>query len=330
MIVGAGLAGLVAARALVDSGAGVLLLERSGGPGGRLATRRLGGATLDHGAQFFTVRSDQFAALVDRWRDLGAGIITWSEGFAQASDLRGGPDAVTDTGGDGHPRFVVRNGMNALATVLGRDLEIRSAVHVSAVRPEAGGWLVDIDRATDRPVHGRALLCTPPVPQTLALFPDTTALPSQLQDVTFDPCLALLVVLDRDPVLPEPGGIQFAGGPVRWLSDNARKPVSQRPALTVHATTDWSRAFFDADAEQIRTPLLVWLKPWMGRAQVVATHLTRWRYAQPATTVDERTLLATVGASPAAFAGDAFGHPRVEGAARSGLAAADLLRAALG
>ena len=53
---GAGLSGLLAARALAADGHEVVVLDKGRCPGGRLATRRIGGATLDHGAQFFTVR----------------------------------------------------------------------------------------------------------------------------------------------------------------------------------------------------------------------------------------------------------------------------------
>ena len=52
--------------------------------------------------------------------------------------------------------------------------------------------------------------------------------------------------------------------------------------------------------------------------------LKRWRYALPTTLHPERYLLAT-GIPTLAFAGDAFGWPRVEGAALSGLTAGDAL-----
>jgi predicted NAD/FAD-dependent oxidoreductase len=50
VVVGAGLAGLTAARSLVAGGHDVLVLDKGRSPGGRMATRRIGGATFDHGA----------------------------------------------------------------------------------------------------------------------------------------------------------------------------------------------------------------------------------------------------------------------------------------
>ena len=66
IIVGAGMAGLSAALRLKELGIHSLVIEKSRGVGGRLATRRMKvgekTAYLDHGAQFFTVRSSEFGA----------------------------------------------------------------------------------------------------------------------------------------------------------------------------------------------------------------------------------------------------------------------------
>ena len=63
-VVGAGMAGLTLARALQARGNDVVVFEKSRGFGGRLATKRVGQATFDSGAQYFTAKSDAFAALM--------------------------------------------------------------------------------------------------------------------------------------------------------------------------------------------------------------------------------------------------------------------------
>ncbi len=331
LIIGAGLSGLVAARALSDAGSRVRLLDKSVGPGGRLATRRIAEATLDHGAQFFTVRSDEFAGLTDRWRAAGAVIKRWSAGFAQASDVRAGPDGITATGHDGHPRYVVAGGMNRLAAVLADGLDVVAGAHASAAWTRDGQWHVATTGPdTPRTHRAPALLCTCPVPQALALLGrGATTLPpaadTVLREIAYDPCLALLAVLDRGPGLPPPGGVQFAAGPVRWLADNARKPVSDRPAITMHAAPDWSFAWYDATDADVGATLSAWLTPWLGPATVQASQVKRWRYAQPSAPIDRHVLSTDVDGTPVVFAGDAFGHARIEGAARSGLAAAAAL-----
>jgi cation diffusion facilitator CzcD-associated flavoprotein CzcO len=67
LVVGAGLAGLLAANQLQAAGHTVLVVEKGRGVGGRLATWRLGPGRGDYGAQFFTVREPQFQAIVDEW-----------------------------------------------------------------------------------------------------------------------------------------------------------------------------------------------------------------------------------------------------------------------
>ena len=72
LIVGAGISGLMAARELKKNGYQVLVLDKGRGLGGRMATRRMGGARLDHGAQFMTARQPAFAAIIEE--ALAAGV----------------------------------------------------------------------------------------------------------------------------------------------------------------------------------------------------------------------------------------------------------------
>jgi renalase len=81
---------------------------------------------------------------------------------------------------------------------------------------------------------------------TLEAF-DGTAV-AALRTVSYDPCFALMLVLGRPSLVPEPGRIQFQGGPISWVSDNQRKGISLVPALTAHAARGFSRERFDGDA----------------------------------------------------------------------------------
>ena len=116
-VVGAGLAGLAAATALRGAGVPVVVLEAAAAPGGRLATDDLAGARLDHGAQFFTVRSEVFAAEVGRWLAEGR-VREWARGF--------GVD-------DGHPRYTGTAGMRSVVGALAAGIEVRTGVVVAAV-----------------------------------------------------------------------------------------------------------------------------------------------------------------------------------------------------
>ena len=85
IVIGAGLSGLTAARDLRAAGADVVVLEKSRGVGGRAATRRWDGWPVDHGAQFFTARSEDFRAQVEAWLEQGT-CFAWARGFHQWQD----------------------------------------------------------------------------------------------------------------------------------------------------------------------------------------------------------------------------------------------------
>ncbi len=314
VIVGAGLSGLTAATRLVEDGAHVVVVDKGRGPGGRLATRRIrtdaGEATVDHGAQFFTVRSPELTRAMRGWP-----VHVWHHGPATARSILDDPSTAQE-GGDGHPRYVGDRGMNGIAKHLAADLDVRTSVRVQSVRPVDGGWIIASEGS--QVWSAPRVLVTAPVPQTIAMLPDTD-LPGSVTSLTYDPCVALLAVLDRPIDLT---AVQFGEGPVNHLADNASKGISALPAVTVHATGDWSRAHLDDDDATITDALTTMALPWLHGAAVTTSQVRRWRYATPLAPHAERAVEVAPGL---VLAGDTFGGAKVEGALLSGLAAADLL-----
>lgn len=309
VVVGAGLSGLMAARALVAAGREVVVLDKGRSPGGRLATRRIGDATLDHGAQFFTVRSDDFARHVHEWRAAGL-VRVWNHGFDHD---------------DGHPRYVVEGGMNALAKHLALGLDVRCDTLAFAIHPAPTGWGVAIDDGTS--LEAAALVVTCPVPQSLSLvITSGVELPEALRTLDYDRTIGLLAVLDRPGAVPAPGGVQPADGTFAFVGDNLAKGVSTQPAITFHAHPAWSLDRWDVDRDAVQAELLAAAHPWLGDARVVGSQVKRWRFATPRATWPEPCWAAPAD-HPLVLAGDAFAGPRIEGAALSGLAAAAALLA---
>ena len=320
IVVGAGISGLLAAEALKREGWSVTVLDKGRGVGGRMATRRLGGGTFDHGTQFFTVRDDRFSDLVDGW--LGAGAAAeWTRGFA---DAEGGPSE------DGHPRYRGARGMTSIPKHIASGLDVRTGERAVRVDDADGGWEVTCESGLR--VEGYALVLAMPVPQALDLAPSGNyGLPDgardELEAITYDPCLALMALLDGTSIVPEPGGMQIKGEPLDWIGDNQRKGISGVPAITVHAGPQWSREHFE-DGERETTRRLISLAGDRLGADlapaVVTTSLARWRYSWVTNAYPEPFFAASED-SPLLFCGDAFGQPKVEGAALSGLAVADHL-----
>ena len=319
-IVGAGVAGLTAARQLAGS-FDVTVLDKARGVGGRLATRRIGDATVDHGAQFITTHTTEFARTVAGWERAGVAR-PWFRG-------RIGPAGATDA--DGHLRYRGVGTMNAIAKHLAEGLDVRLRTRVVALRPAGAAWRLRVDDGSERMAD--AVVLTAPVPQALELLaagavrlagPDEDA----LRAVRYEPCLAVLAALAGPSGLAPPGAVDPDDGPIDWMADNHLKGVSAVPAVTIHATAAHSRAHWDTPDDAVAAELLhaaaLASEPVDGLVQV-----QRWRFARPVLVHPDPCLIAG-GLPPLVFAGDAFGGAKVEGAAAAGVAAAAAVGSLLG
>ena len=319
VIVGAGMAGLAAAMSLNARGFSVLVVDKGRGVGGRLATRSFEGGRFDYGAQFFTVRNPAFRRLADEW--LAAGIVTpWSDGFALS-------DGKFKHTGEVHYRGTA--GMRMIAKHLSQNLDVRSQIEVKAVSFERGIWkLLDAGGSV---FTGKALILTPPVPQSLALLnagnvPLAESVQEELAKFTYNPCIAVMAVLEGSSQIPSPGGMWFPGEPLAWLADNTQKGLAagaqNGSSVTLHAGPEFSRSHWEF-AHQAAEFLLQQAAPWLGRS-VKSYETHRWKFSQP-THIHHEPALCVSSPGRLVFAGDAFGGGRVEGAALSGLAAAACL-----
>jgi predicted NAD/FAD-dependent oxidoreductase len=309
LIVGAGLAGLLAATDLQASGFHPLVVDKGRGVGGRLASRRIGPATFDHGAQFITARTPRFAALLREWQGLGL-VTEWYRGTNEEHIYWRGVPSMT--AGPKH---------------LAKSLNVRLEMKMTALKQESSRWLATFENGETIPAS--AVLLTAPVPQSLALLAAggvalEASIREQLERLEYEPCLAVMAVLKGQSNIPQPGFIRFDSGPIGWIADNQAKGISAVSAVTIHATPAYSSEHWEADRQEIGRRLLEFAAPWLG-SELAEFQVHAWRYARPRHEPDHRCLV--LNQTPALLiAGDAFGGPRVEGAALSGWAAAEALK----
>jgi len=321
LVVGAGIAGLTAARELRAAGLAVAVLEKSRGLGGRAATRRIEGVRVDHGAQFLTVRDPRFQRAVAGWLADGT-VVPWADGVAtwSAADGWHHPDPRA------HPRYACPAGMSALGQRLAEGLEVVREARATAVRRSGAGWTVDIEGGGAR--HAPRLLVTAPVPQALALLAGVPGADRpDLRAVAYAPCFAVVAGYEGVEA-PDWPGVRLSGHPdLAWVGHDSQKRAQPRgPVLVLHATPAFSRDRADAPPAATVAALLraaTDVVPWADRP-LWSDH-QRWRYALP-----ERPHLAPALdlGDGLVLAGDAFGGEgagRIEGAYLSGLAAAGLL-----
>jgi renalase len=323
LIVGAGLAGLAAARDLTRTGFSVRILEKSRGVAGRAATKRLAnGAIADYGAPFFTVRNEPLRLytqvlerqnLVHVWQ---YGMQNWNSGTIESST-------------DGYPRYVAKNGITTLGKVL-RDgeafeepLEIMQNALVSAVWSNHFGYRAVLENGD---VHtARAVLVNTPAPQALALTRSILELKTDLalERVKFAPCWAMIMSIKNLPDQPWQA-LRLEHPVLSWMSLEQTKRGGEA-VLVVHANPAWSQQHLESSSHLIEAPLLQAITEIIGQPLEVSESIVhRWRYAQAIQAHPE----AFIAQDNLVFCGDwcaPHGNARIETAFESGWAAAKYL-----
>jgi renalase len=234
LIIGAGLAGLIAATELERRGVATVLAEKSRVPGGRMSSRTFGPARFDQGAQHVGARDPRFRERMEQWIAMGVA----REWFRTT----GAPDEV-------EPRFVGVGGMRSIPDHLAAGLDLRTGVTVVGVGRSAAGIVAVADDGEI--IEADGVILTPPLPQLLALVDAgglevPTELRSRLETVRYDACLAVMAELDGPSGL-ERGHRSAVDGPIAWLGDNQDKGTSTAPAVTIHSSARFAepRTTFD-------------------------------------------------------------------------------------
>ena len=118
-IIGSGLSGLTLAKWL-KTDFEVTVFEKARGAGGRLATRREENFQFDHGAQYFTARTDAFKRFLEPFLDNGL-VQQWAPKHVQ---INGTEIEHENRWECEEPRYVGVPGMNSFAKQLAQNIQI--------------------------------------------------------------------------------------------------------------------------------------------------------------------------------------------------------------
>ena len=320
-IVGAGLSGLVCARQLQAAGLGVCLFDKSRGLGGRMATRRVDGVgEFDHGAQYFTVSDPSFRSAVTGWLEAGV-CAEWQAKIAVArhGDWRGTSDASR--------RFVGTPTMTAIAKWLAEPLVVERNARIVGLERHDIGWSL-IAEDGRRWNDFDAVLLTAPAPQTRALLPPSSALTSQVAEISIAPCWSALLAFEQ-PLPLEFDGAFVEDSALSWICRQNGRPgrLERFERWVLHASPAWSQDQVDLPAEDARVAMLnaFWEATGVTAVEPSYQQVHRWLYSLPTNTLRERALFDEgLGLG---VAGDWCGGPKIEGAYLSGLALSRLVTA---
>ncbi|MCW6049757.1 FAD-dependent oxidoreductase [Lyngbya sp. CCAP 1446/10] len=332
-VIGAGMAGLICARQLRLAGYSVVVVEKSRGPGGRVATRRVHGTRADHGARYLEPQGDAVQGLIEVLLDRHI-LKLWTD---SVGEFRQGEILSIPTS-----CYVAPAGMNAVGKYLAEDLDIWYGRRVQAMSAtDHQLWQLSLEVTDDnleipQELIAKAVVVAIPAPQALMFLDSEIGLSpdfiDKLRSVEYDPCITVMAgyPAERNSELsnlnPQWKSVSFPDdSDLAWVGlDSSKRFDPQQPVFVVHSTANFADRYLEAtDLNIIGQELLdrtsEHLMPWLNQPEWLQVH--RWRYAFCRNPLPVSCLPAE-GTLPLVCAGDLCGDGQIDAALRSGVAAA--------
>ena len=291
-IIGAGIAGITAARTLVQAGHHVHVFEKSRGAGGRMSTRETNFGTFDHGAQYFTVRDPRFSLAIQAVPGTTDICRPWSANAVRVLDPLGHVFEAARATQEAH--FVAKPGMNALVRHWAEPLvkAISYNTQVSHLERGAKGlWTVHTE-AKKFTGFDHVLLAIP-VLQAESLLKASSKEAANAQwfkamdAVDVAPCWTMMVAFPNatQPNLhigPQWNAARSIHHRIAWLTRESSKPGRGKvERWTVQASAAWSAEHITDTEARVTAKLLRAFAELTGiRAEPAHAQVHRWLYAK--------------------------------------------------
>ena len=305
LVVGAGICGVACARALTAAGVGVRVVERSGRPGGRLASPPLHDRPVDLGAAYVTASDEEFAALVRDWTDRGV-VRPWTD------TLRARAEDGSWSSKQGPERYGAPGGLRSLVADLAEGLRIETRRTVEAVTAGPAGPAVDGEEA-------RAVVLAMPDPQAARLLGAPLRAAEVVAGRAWNAQIAVAMGFTRRCWDELPAAFVNGHPDVSIIADDGSRRGADAPVLVAHTPVDLARRHLE-DPDAVIAPVVDATVELLGLPErPVWTHQHRWSFASPADPHDAPADAPFhLDADLVGLAGDGWGSPKVETAWRSG------------
>jgi predicted NAD/FAD-dependent oxidoreductase len=321
-IIGAGISGLSCARTLLEHQCHVELFDKGFHTGGRVATRFASRTDssfyFDHGAQYFTVKTEAFKQQVDSWvKDGVAALWAGRVGKIQNGKL------LQEHGA--HERFVGTPYMRAVADHMALPLSITTNCRVTRIRQLEKKWRLQFEVGDESPGFDAVVIGIPPL-QAANLLQEFSDLQTFCLASKMGACWSTFVSFDSEICLAF-DGMFVDDSALSWVCRDSSKPLRPRGERWVlHATPSWTVANIDVDPDEVASQLLKEFFRVTNASPVSSTYKKshRWLYAIPIETESPRSF-QILPSDKLAVCGDWCHGGRVEGAFLSGREAAEAL-----
>ncbi|BAZ31543.1 FAD dependent oxidoreductase [Cylindrospermum sp. NIES-4074] len=327
-VIGAGMAGLVCAQQLTQAGYSVVVVEKSRGLGGRVATRRLQATVADHGTCYLQPKGEllrRFVELLEK-RQI---VEVWTDTVYEFT-----ADAGIYERASRSPRYVAPLGMSAIAKFLAQDLDILLNQRAIAIHPTPENtWRLTLE-SSNAEITAKAVVVAIPAPQAWDLLAPLgeTILDAEFLDnlraVEFSPCISVMAGYPAtSQPLPNWQALTFVDdADLAWIGfDSSKRPHPQQPHFVVQSSANFAQQHLETQNLQpvgeymLQRASASLALPWLCNPEWMQVH--RWRYAFPIRS-GNAAFLSAENSLPLVCCGDWCGGNLVEGAMLSGLAAA--------
>ncbi|MEG4168685.1 MULTISPECIES: FAD-dependent oxidoreductase [unclassified Microcoleus] len=339
-VIGAGMAGLSCAQRLRQAGYSVAVVEKSRGAGGRVATRRVQGTRADHGVRYLEPQGDAVQGLIEVLVDRHI-LKLWTDTVWEFR--QGKLSAIASS------CYVAPAGMNAIGKYLAEGVEIWFGRRVQAISTTDNQmWhlsleLTDSNLEIPQELIAKAVVVAIPAPQALMFLNSEIGLKSDFLDkllsVEYEPCITVMAGYsaakqqDLSNLNPPWKAVSFPdNSDLAWVGlDSSKRLDPQQPVFVVHSSANFAERHLESvDLPTVGQELLdrasEYLISWLKEPEWLQVH--RWRYAFCRNPLPVSCLPAG-GNLPLVCAGDLCGEGQIEGALRSGLAAANWVNSQL-
>ena len=212
-IIGAGMAGITAARTLKQAGFDVSVFEKSSRPSGRMSALSTPLGSFDQGAQYFTVRDPRFLQALRDVPGTMELVRAWSATAVRVLDARG--RVLEASNPPQEPHFVAQPTMGALvehwAQPLVQDEQIVFGAQVHSIQTDQINpklWQLKLENKVDCVASGfDGVILSIPAPQAKRLIENSTAtvynsgLLKSFNNVKMGPCWTMMVAFAQAPQL---------------------------------------------------------------------------------------------------------------------------------